>query len=115
MIYKNAFGTFKLDQEQLLNSLIYLIPARLKAVAFGQDAFSDADVGFKVDPAAIAELYREFVIPLTKQVQVRYLFERVSADPPRDDEWPASLLGYQDDLTGASGSQPTKQRTTNWM
>jgi hypothetical protein len=30
--------------------------------------FSDADVGFKVAPNDIAELYRDMIIPLTKQV-----------------------------------------------
>jgi len=88
--------------------------ARIKTVAFGQDAFSDADVGFKVAPNVIVELYRDMIIPLTKQVQVRYLFERVGGlhKPLRDDEWPASLLGYQT----ANPEQSTKpKRAANWM
>jgi chorismate mutase len=87
--------------------------ARLKAVAFGQEAFSGAEVGFKVNPNVIAELYRDMVIPLTKQVQVRYLFERVGGvDPPRDDEWPSSLLGYSDIPTAPEANV---KRATNWM
>jgi len=70
--------------------------ARLKAVTFGQDAFSDADVGFKVAPHKLVELYRDMIIPLTKQVQVRYLFQRVGSDvePPELSEWPESLRGF---------------------
>ena len=85
--------------------------ARIKAVAFGQDAFSDTEVGFKVDPNTILALYRDMIIPLTKQVQVRYLFERVGgAEPPRDDEWPVSLLAYQDRPTATANPV-----LTNWM
>jgi len=88
--------------------------ARLKAVAFGQDAFSDIDVGFKVPPNVISDLYREFIIPLTKQVQVRYLFERVGGvEGPRDSEWPASLLGYQAEPNTDLGD-PSDGKA-NWM
>mmetsp|Transcript_22711 Transcript_22711/g.51246 ORF Transcript_22711/g.51246 Transcript_22711/m.51246 type:complete len:342 (+) Transcript_22711:71-1096(+) len=89
--------------------------ARIKTVAFGQDAFSDADVGFKVPPNVIVELYRDMIIPLTKQVQVRYLFERVGGvEPPRDDEWPSSLLGYQPRNENDAETE-TPKRAANWM
>lgn len=104
----NGFLTNEVVEDRVVHR------ARLKAVAFGQDAFSDADVGFKVDPGVIAELYRDMVIPMTKQVQVRYLFERVGGvDPPRDDEWPASLLGYSDHRDPPS--EATVKRAANWM
>jgi chorismate mutase len=85
--------------------------ARLKAVAFGQDAFSDKDAGFKVSPNDIVELYRDMIIPLTKQVQVRYLFERVGIDAPDESEWPGSLLGF----TGSKQTRSTKKRAAMWM
>ena len=73
--------------------------ARLKAVVFGQDALSDlSDAGFKVHPSSVAKLYRDMIIPLTKQVQVRYLFHRVGQAPPEDHEWPSSLLAFQDNI-----------------
>ena len=103
----NGFLTNEVVEDRVVHR------ARLKAVAFGQDAFSDADAGFKVDPGVIAKLYRDMVIPMTKQVQVRYLFERVGGvDPPRDDEWPLSLLGYSN--YQASPSEMAK-RAANWM
>jgi len=74
--------------------------ARLKAVSFGQEAFSDAEAGFKVDPNVMYSIYRDMIIPLTKQVQVRYLFERVKTagggdyEEITDDEWPANLLAW---------------------
>lgn len=93
---------------RLNNKAVNHCRARLKAVAFGQDAFSDVDVGFKVDPRHIVALYRDMIIPLTKQVQVRYLFERVGVDPPRQEEWPASLLAYQE--------RPSSERPpSSWM
>ena len=40
----NALLTNKIVEERVCNR------ARLKAVSFGQEAFSDAEAGFKVDP-----------------------------------------------------------------
>lgn len=38
--------------------------------------------GFKVDPTLIVEIYRDMIIPLTKDVEVRYLYHRVGEEPP---------------------------------
>ena len=54
---------------------------KLKASTYGQDPNSPAtssDKELKVDPQLISDLYRDFVMPLTKQVQVRYLLQRVA-------------------------------------
>jgi chorismate mutase len=101
----NELLTNSVVEERVVNR------ARLKAVAFGQDAFSDTDVGYKVAPGEIVELYRDMIIPLTKQVQVRYLFERCGMEAPRDDEWPASLLAYQQNVE----IQSTTKRSSLWM
>lgn len=37
---------------------------------------------FKVDPQAIADIYREMIIPLTKDVEILYLFERTGYPCP---------------------------------
>jgi chorismate mutase len=54
-----------------------------KAAAFGADvdpagtsASATDDDNKKVDPAAVAGLYADVVLPLTKEVQVRYLLAR---------------------------------------
>mmetsp|Transcript_28064 Transcript_28064/g.39446 ORF Transcript_28064/g.39446 Transcript_28064/m.39446 type:complete len:383 (-) Transcript_28064:1623-2771(-) len=36
----------------------------------------------KVDPAVIEALYKDFIIPLTKDIEVAYLFRRCGRDPP---------------------------------
>mmetsp|Transcript_15425 Transcript_15425/g.17155 ORF Transcript_15425/g.17155 Transcript_15425/m.17155 type:complete len:175 (-) Transcript_15425:812-1336(-) len=36
----------------------------------------------KVDPAVIEALYKDFIIPLTKDIEVAYLFKRCGRDPP---------------------------------
>ena len=36
----------------------------------------------KVDPAVIESVYRDIVIPLTKDVEVAYLFRRCGKEPP---------------------------------
>lgn len=41
--------------------------------------------GYKVEPMLIADIYRDLIIPLTKDVEVRYLFLRVGVDPPAPD------------------------------
>jgi chorismate mutase len=36
----------------------------------------------KVDPDVIAEVYRDFIIPMTKDIEVAYLFRRCGKEPP---------------------------------
>jgi len=47
-----------------------------KAATYGRDV--DGDVGvYKISPAEIAEIYRKWIIPLTKEVEVDYLLLRL--------------------------------------
>lgn len=48
-----------------------------KARSYGSDITVDGvrEV-YKVDPAKIAEMYRDFIIPLTKEVEVEYILQR---------------------------------------
>ncbi|KAL9231519.1 hypothetical protein vseg_006741 [Gypsophila vaccaria] len=51
-----------------------------KATVFGQDVtLSDTNnaTDFKVDPALVSRLYDDWVIPLTKDVEVEYLLKRL--------------------------------------
>lgn len=54
---------------------------KLKAATFGQDLNSPgAEVGnslLRIPPAAVADLYEEWVMPLTKEVEVEYLLRRL--------------------------------------
>lgn len=56
---------------------------KLKAATFGQDlaAPGGAQVRYKVAPETVAALYDDFVMPLTKDVQVAYLLRRLDAQP----------------------------------
>jgi len=56
---------------------------RAKAAVYGQDeislgADSKSHAHYKVRPEKVAELYRDWVMPLTKEVQVQYLLNRLS-------------------------------------
>lgn len=56
---------------------------RAKAATFGADVESDGTAtagAVKVDPDAVAAVYRDWVLPLTKEVQVEYLLERPAYD-----------------------------------
>ncbi|KAK9683701.1 hypothetical protein RND81_10G159100 [Saponaria officinalis] len=51
-----------------------------KAMIFGQDVTlddSNNSTDFKVDPALVSRLYDEWVIPLTKVVEIEYLLRRL--------------------------------------
>lgn len=70
--------------------------AHLKASTYGRDisvttVLPSKDRGsqeqMKVDPMLIAELYRDMIIPLTKDVEVRYLFHRVGLVPPPQSDY----------------------------
>lgn len=54
---------------------------KLKASTYGQDIVGSAAASSKdckVDPQVISDLYRDYVMPLTKDVQVAYLLQRIS-------------------------------------
>ncbi|KAK3020874.1 hypothetical protein RJ639_046271 [Escallonia herrerae] len=51
-----------------------------KAMAFGQEVTlngTDKEVKYKVDPFVVSRLYEEWVMPLTKLVEVEYLLRRL--------------------------------------
>lgn len=52
-----------------------------KATVFGQEVTlndtNSSETNFKVDPAVVSRLYDEWVIPLTKDVEVEYLLRRL--------------------------------------
>ena len=59
-----------------------------KAALFGQDIQDELPQGLvpigpsKVNPEQIGVLYRDHIMPLTKDVQVAYLLRRLDADTP---------------------------------
>lgn len=60
--------------------------AFVKASTYGQD-ITGLTEGYKVEPKLIADIYRDLIIPLTKDVEVRYLFLRSGIDPPSPDTY----------------------------
>jgi chorismate mutase len=69
--------------------------AFVKASTYGQDIIQDpatvsssaSSTGYKVDPSLIVEIYRDMIIPLTKDVEVRYLYHRVGYNPPHSSSY----------------------------
>jgi chorismate mutase len=49
----------------------------LKARTYGTDPSVDADGHGKINVDAVVSMYRDFVIPLTKEVEVEYLMQRL--------------------------------------
>ena len=52
-----------------------------KAMVFGQEVTvsltSNNNTNYKVDPSLVYRLYDEWIIPLTKEVEVEYLLQRL--------------------------------------
>ena len=44
--------------------------------------YSSSSTKNKVDPAVIEEVYRDIIIPMTKEIEVAYLFRRCGREPP---------------------------------
>lgn len=78
------------DRAQLIELLTYetveeAIKKRveMKAKIFGQDVKINqeeedvADPAYKIKPSLVADLFGEWIMPLTKQVQVEYLLRRL--------------------------------------
>ena len=66
-----------------------------KASTYGQDITGTTE-GYKIDPMLIADIYRDMIIPLTKDVEVRYLFHRVGCIPPTPDTYYSRCRGPLD-------------------
>lgn len=61
--------------------------AVVAAVEAMQESGGDEDnvkVKGKVDPAIIEAIYRELIIPMTKDIEVAYLFLRCGREPPKE-------------------------------
>lgn len=75
------------DKEQLMNLLTVesvekavLRRVEQKAKAYGQEVSLDsikADSTYKIEPSLIANLYGDWIMPLTKKVEVEYLLRRL--------------------------------------
>lgn len=53
----------------------------MKARIYGQEVTVDAEDGaepvYKINPSLVADLYGDWIMPLTKEVQVEYLLRRL--------------------------------------
>lgn len=95
----DAEGVMKLLTNAAVEKKV-LKRARLKAATYGTEpsveiirsAFDSEDmmsggtasVEGKVDPTVIEDIYKKFIIPLTKDIEVAYLFQRCGRDPPAE-------------------------------
>ena len=78
-------GTPQLNR---LSGLQVVDRVRRKAAMYGQDEVNDdrfnpfssngaESPSYKVEPETVAQLYEQFVMPLTKEVQLTYLLHRL--------------------------------------
>jgi len=60
--------------------------AAASAVVAALEAINSKDQGFenKVDPTVIESVYRDIIIPMTKDIEVAYLFLRCGRNPPAE-------------------------------
>jgi chorismate mutase len=54
----------------------------------------------KIDPMLIADIYRDMIIPLTKDVEIRYIFRRLNQRPPTPDTYYHLCRGPMDAFDG---------------
>jgi chorismate mutase len=53
---------------------------RLKARTYGTDPSIGAEAPGKINVDAVVAMYKDFVIPLTKEVEVEYLMQRLEQE-----------------------------------
>jgi hypothetical protein len=70
--------------------------AFIKSSQYGQDITTGTTAGFKIQPMLIADIYRDMIIPLTKDVEVRYLYHRLGKTPPPPDTYYEKCRGPTD-------------------
>ena len=66
----------------LINDLTFLIAAAVVAAVEAVKSDSASRKLGKVDPCIIESIYRQLIIPMTKDVEVAYLFLRCGKQPP---------------------------------
>jgi len=58
----------------------------LKARTFSQDLTGDAEAdskeSYKLDPEFVGKVFEQYIMPLTKDVEVQYLLERLAPEGP---------------------------------
>ncbi|RDW80739.1 hypothetical protein BP5796_05437 [Coleophoma crateriformis] len=75
------------DREGIANAITkpavekqVLARLRLKAETYGKDPSTGVDGPAKINVDAVVRMYEDFVIPLTKEVEVDYLMQRLQAE-----------------------------------
>lgn len=61
-------------EQQVLDRL------QLKATTYGRDPASSAESPGKISADAVVTMYKDFIIPLTKEVEVEYLMQRLEPE-----------------------------------
>eukprot|EP00981_Chlorochromonas_danica_P000771 scaffold183_cov174-Ochromonas_danica.AAC.4 len=69
--------------------------AFIKALHYGQDITGSTE-GSKIEAKLIADIYRDMIIPMTKDVEVRYIYLRMGRHPPPPDVYYAHCRGPLD-------------------
>ena len=65
----------------------FVAAAAASAVASAFEALGEGgplSSNSKVEPSVIEDIYRDFIIPLTKDIEVAYLFRRCGKKPPEE-------------------------------
>lgn len=80
-----ALLTFPAVEERVVKRV------RNKAATYGQDIQDELvegiiqqEVKYKVEPEEVAQLYSQWIMPITKEVQVMYLLRRLEDEPPSE-------------------------------
>jgi chorismate mutase len=79
-----AYGTepMVLPGQSKNDEINMVAAAAATAVVATLDAMREDKVQGKVDPDVIEAVYRDTIIPMTKDVEVAYLFRRCGREPP---------------------------------
>lgn len=72
------------DKKLESDTTSFISAAAASAVASALEALGEKNDSGKVDPAVIEDIYRKFIIPLTKDIEVAYLFKRCGREPPSE-------------------------------
>lgn len=74
-----------LEMEEVSSESTSIVAAAAaSAVVAAIEATSGEKKQGKVDPLVIESIYKDLIIPLTKDIEVAYLFRRCGKDPPKE-------------------------------
>jgi chorismate mutase len=103
---KDSDGLMKLLTDEVVEAKL-LQRVRLKASTYGQDPAQQVRA-YKIDPEVPVKIYKDYLMPLTKEVELEYILRRLEG-------FSVSYYGYSGSLSHVAAKEHFSEESTNFI